>query len=193
MGDFTVTLNRKARFAYVCLRERYVRSLNEKSNRGGYAGFVIGRQVGRHAVEIPRRGVFRHHFGKWFALAQYGFPFSFGRYPTSVARFRAVARRSRFAGNDRRAASTEFVCVRSKAARQSSAAWEVRPALAWMDQKRLARDDDRGIRSATGRTGLRRSHHLIHPKHDGVLNPSHGHIAVTMLVRTGLGKKARCW
>ena len=48
-----------------------------------------------------RLGFFRCHFGKWIALSQWGFPFSVGPYPTSVARFRAVARRSRFAWNRR--------------------------------------------------------------------------------------------
>ena len=45
--------------------------------------------------------LFRRCFGKWIAVSQYGFPFSFGPYPTSVARFRALARRSRFAENSR--------------------------------------------------------------------------------------------
>jgi hypothetical protein len=34
---------------------------------------------------------FRRRFGKWLALAQYGFPFSWGPYPTPVVRFRTVA------------------------------------------------------------------------------------------------------
>jgi hypothetical protein len=50
-----------------------------------------------HAAVGPRLGVFRRRFGKWIALSQYGFPFSFGPYPTPVARFRALARRTRFA------------------------------------------------------------------------------------------------
>jgi hypothetical protein len=44
----------------------------------------------------PRLGVFRRRFGKWIAFSQYGFPFSVGPYPTPVARFRALARRTRF-------------------------------------------------------------------------------------------------
>jgi Sugar-transfer associated ATP-grasp len=44
----------------------------------------------------PRLSFFGRRFGKWIALSQYGFPFSVGPYPTSVARFRALARRSRF-------------------------------------------------------------------------------------------------
>ena len=49
------------------------------------------------AAEGPRRGIFQRRFGRWIALGHYGFPFSVGPYPTSVARFRALARRSRFA------------------------------------------------------------------------------------------------
>jgi hypothetical protein len=48
------------------------------------------------ATGIPRLR-FRHHFGKWIALSQYGFPFSIGRYSSPVGRFRALARRSCFA------------------------------------------------------------------------------------------------
>ncbi len=46
--------------------------------------------------EAPRLGFFRRRFGKWIALSQFGFPFSVGPYPTPVARFRALARRTRF-------------------------------------------------------------------------------------------------
>ncbi|MGH7075146.1 MAG: sugar-transfer associated ATP-grasp domain-containing protein [Stellaceae bacterium] len=60
---------------------------------------------GSHAptlpAEAPRRGFVRRRFGKYLALGQYGFPFSWGPYPTPVARFRAVARRTRFARHDR--------------------------------------------------------------------------------------------
>jgi hypothetical protein len=48
----------------------------------------------------PRLGFFRRRFGKWIALSQFGFPFSVGPYTTPVARFRALARRSRFARKD---------------------------------------------------------------------------------------------
>jgi len=48
------------------------------------------------AVGLPQLGFFRRYFGKWIALSQYGFPFSIGRYATSVGRFRALARQSRF-------------------------------------------------------------------------------------------------
>jgi len=54
------------------------------------------RQATGRAGQGPRLGFFRRRFGRWIALSQYGFPFSVGPYPTSVARFRAVARRSRF-------------------------------------------------------------------------------------------------
>jgi hypothetical protein len=50
-----------------------------------------------NAVVSPRLGFFRRRFGKWIALSQYGFPFSVGPFPTAVARFRALARRTRFA------------------------------------------------------------------------------------------------
>jgi hypothetical protein len=46
----------------------------------------------------PRLGFFRRRFGRWIALGQYGFPFSVGRYTTPIGRFRAMARRTRFAG-----------------------------------------------------------------------------------------------
>ena len=59
------------------------------------------RQATGRAGQGPRLGFFRRRFGKWIALSQYGFPFSVGPYPTSVARFRAVARRSRFAWHGR--------------------------------------------------------------------------------------------
>ncbi len=55
----------------------------------------------RPAREIPRRGVFHSRFGRWTALAQYGFPFALGPCATPVARFRAVARRTRFASGIR--------------------------------------------------------------------------------------------
>jgi hypothetical protein len=57
-------------------------------------------RTGRPAVApsvLPRLGFFRRRFGRWIALGQYGFPFAIGRYETPVGRFRAVARRSRFA------------------------------------------------------------------------------------------------
>ncbi|MGH6822020.1 MAG: sugar-transfer associated ATP-grasp domain-containing protein [Methylocella sp.] len=53
------------------------------------------------AAEGPRLGVFRHRFDKWIALSQYGFPFSFGPCRTPVTRFRALARRTRFARHGR--------------------------------------------------------------------------------------------
>ena len=53
------------------------------------------------AVGLPRLGFFRRYFGKWIALSQYGFPFSIGRYATSVGRFRALARQSRFGASAR--------------------------------------------------------------------------------------------
>jgi hypothetical protein len=61
----------------------------------------MGRtQTGKRSrsVRAPRMGFFRRRFGKWIALSQYGFPFSFGRHRTATARFRALARRTRFAG-----------------------------------------------------------------------------------------------
>jgi hypothetical protein len=59
------------------------------------------RQAAACARPRPRLGFFRRRFDKWIALSQYGFPFSLGLYPTPVARFRAVARRSRFAWHGR--------------------------------------------------------------------------------------------
>jgi hypothetical protein len=50
---------------------------------------------------IPRLGFLLRHFGKWIALGHYGFPFSIGRYSSPVGRFRALARRSRFARRGR--------------------------------------------------------------------------------------------
>lgn len=44
---------------------------------------------------------FRRRFGKWIALGQYGFPFSVGPYPSPLGRFRALARRHRFARRSR--------------------------------------------------------------------------------------------
>jgi Sugar-transfer associated ATP-grasp len=49
------------------------------------------------AVQDRRLGVFWHRYSKWIALSQYGFPFSAGSCPTPVTRFRALARRTRFA------------------------------------------------------------------------------------------------
>ena len=46
-----------------------------------------------------RPGFFRRRIGKYIALSQYGFPFSWGASPTPVARFRALARSARFAGH----------------------------------------------------------------------------------------------
>jgi hypothetical protein len=51
------------------------------------------------APDPPRRGFLRRRFARWLALGQYGFPFALGPFPTPVARFRAVARRTRFAGH----------------------------------------------------------------------------------------------
>lgn len=48
--------------------------------------------------KVPGRGFVSRHFGRWMALGQFGFPFSLGPYPTAVARFRALARRTRFPG-----------------------------------------------------------------------------------------------
>ena len=56
----------------------------------------------RPAREISRRGVFHRRSGRWTALAQFGFPFALGPCPTPVARFRAMARRTRFAAGLRR-------------------------------------------------------------------------------------------
>jgi hypothetical protein len=55
------------------------------------------------AGQRPHLAFFRRHYDrdKWIALTQYGFPFSIGLDPTPVARFRAVARRSRFAWHGR--------------------------------------------------------------------------------------------
>jgi hypothetical protein len=60
-----------------------------------------GADQSARAAVGPRLGFFRRRFGKWVALSQCGFPFSLGPYPTSVARFRAVARRSRYAWKGR--------------------------------------------------------------------------------------------
>ena len=56
-------------------------------------GIALYRKVLKryHSGTLPRR------YDKWIALSQYGFPFSIGPYPTPVARFRALARRTRFA------------------------------------------------------------------------------------------------
>lgn len=64
--------------------------------------WVERRQADVRTVRAPRVGPFRRRFGKWIALSHYGFPFSVGPHPTPVARFRAVARRTRFAGNNTR-------------------------------------------------------------------------------------------
>jgi hypothetical protein len=53
------------------------------------------------AAQGQRLGVFRSRFSKWIALSQYGFPFSAGPCRTPVTRFRALARRTRFARNGR--------------------------------------------------------------------------------------------
>jgi hypothetical protein len=70
---------------------------------------LIARKVNIAAVTTGwparkafRRGVFHRRFGRWSALAQYGFPFSLGPCATNVARFRALARRARFAAGIRR-------------------------------------------------------------------------------------------
>jgi len=55
--------------------------------------------VPKQSAEMPRLGFLRRRFGKWIALTQFGFPFAMGPYPTPVARFRALARRTRFARN----------------------------------------------------------------------------------------------
>lgn len=59
----------------------------------------------RASAETPGQGVtncqfckrVRQRFGKWFALAQFGFPFAVGFPSTPIARFRALARRARYA------------------------------------------------------------------------------------------------
>lgn len=51
------------------------------------------------AAHGRRPGAFRHRFSQWSALSQYGFPFSAGPCCTAVSRFRALARRTRFARN----------------------------------------------------------------------------------------------
>ena len=59
----------------------------------------------RASAEAPRQTVtdcrfckqVRQRFGAWFALAQFGFPFAIGFAATPVGRFRAFARRSRYA------------------------------------------------------------------------------------------------
>ncbi|MEJ0043193.1 MAG: hypothetical protein WDM81_13695 [Rhizomicrobium sp.] len=48
-----------------------------------------------------RRRTFNRRFDRWLGLSQYGFPFAIGPHSTPVARFRAIARRSRFAGKGR--------------------------------------------------------------------------------------------
>ncbi|MGH6835916.1 MAG: sugar-transfer associated ATP-grasp domain-containing protein [Methylocella sp.] len=53
------------------------------------------------AAQGLRLGVFRHNFRNWIALSQYGFPFTFGPCRTPVSRFRALARRTRFARSGR--------------------------------------------------------------------------------------------
>lgn len=59
---------------------------------------VLGQRDGqRSAAASPRLGFLWRRFGKWIALSHYGFPFSIGRYATPVGRFRALARRTRFA------------------------------------------------------------------------------------------------
>jgi hypothetical protein len=57
----------------------------------------VHRDAPRVASGLPRLGFFRRRFGKLIALSQYGFPFFIGRYATPVGRFRALARRTRFA------------------------------------------------------------------------------------------------
>jgi hypothetical protein len=63
--------------------------------------WVKREQAGVPAIRASRMGFFRRRFSKWIALSQYGFPFSVGPYSTPVARFRALARRTRFAGRNR--------------------------------------------------------------------------------------------
>jgi hypothetical protein len=53
------------------------------------------------ARQIPRRGILGRRFDKWLALGQYGFPFAIGHYTSPVGRFRALARRTRFAWRGR--------------------------------------------------------------------------------------------
>ncbi len=53
------------------------------------------------ADRIRRPGFLLRRFGRWIALGHYGFPFSIGRYSSPVGRFRALARRSRFATRGR--------------------------------------------------------------------------------------------
>jgi putative polysaccharide biosynthesis protein len=52
------------------------------------------------ALLAPQLGFFSRNFGKWIALSQYGFPFSFGQNLTAIARFRALARRARYANHN---------------------------------------------------------------------------------------------
>jgi hypothetical protein len=60
-----------------------------------------GSKATVRVAQGPRLGFFHRRFDRWIGLTQYGFPFSVGPYATSVARFRAIARRSRFARSGR--------------------------------------------------------------------------------------------
>jgi len=62
---------------------------------GDHLGQYRDRARQRGPAVEPRLSFFWRN--KWIALGLYGFPFSVGPYPTSVARFRALARRTRFA------------------------------------------------------------------------------------------------
>src|SRR5579871_999096 len=59
-------------------------------------GPVRAREARREIVERPNKA-FRQIARKSIALSQFGFPFELGSPSTNVARFRALARRSRFA------------------------------------------------------------------------------------------------
>ena len=51
----------------------------------------------RSVLRLSHLHFFWRHLDEWIALSQYGFPFSIGYCSTPVGRFRALARRSRFA------------------------------------------------------------------------------------------------
>jgi hypothetical protein len=71
----------------------------------------VRRRVNGPAAKAARLGFFRRRFGKYSALSQYGFPFSWGPYPTSVARFRGLARSTRFAGHGGLTLLAQFVMM----------------------------------------------------------------------------------
>jgi hypothetical protein len=67
------------------------------------------------ATGLPDLGFFGRVFsgrvGKWIALSQYGFPFSFRPYSSPVARCRALARQSRFARQGRVARAAAAIAM----------------------------------------------------------------------------------